>query len=139
MADFTLPFRAAVGDEPQLPPYRYTPIPGDRGIRTLRLHPADDFYAPLRCSIVFAALDDADPDNGVDYTALSYSWDAQTPSRLVECDGGKLLVTKNCASAMRQLRGHEGDETLWIDSICIDQSAEAVDERNHQVALMADI
>ena len=105
----------------------------------MRLHPADDFHAPLQCSIAFASLDDADPDDGVDYTALSYSWDAQTPSRLIECDGGKLLITRNCASAMRQLRGREADETLWIDSICIDQSAEAVNERNGQVALMADI
>lgn len=120
MADHTLPSRAAVGDEPQLPPYRYTPIPGDRGIRTLRLHPADDFHAPLRCSIAFASLDDADPDDSVDYTALSYSWDAQTPSRLVKCNGGKLLITRNCASAIRQLRGRKADETLWIDSIYID-------------------
>lgn len=40
---------------------------------------------------------------------------------------------------MRQLRSAEEIQILWIDSICIDQTEEAIAERNVQVALMGHI
>jgi hypothetical protein len=75
------------------------------------------------------------------YAALSYSWDAEAPSQPLECRTGAALglldVTPNCAAALHQLRHPTDEITLWIDSICIDQSS--VSERNEQVAFMTDI
>lgn len=45
----------------------------------------------------------------------------------------------NCESALRRLRNAEEIQILWIDSICINQNPDAVDERNQQVALMGEI
>lgn len=77
----------------------------------------------------------------VNYTALSYTWDNQDPSCEVDCDGGCLLITPNCNAAIRQLRSATEIEVLWIDSICIDQNntPEAIEERNVQVAMMGEI
>jgi hypothetical protein len=50
---------------------------------------------------------------------------------------GTLLVTPNCASALKQLRPETKSRTLWIDSICIDQFN--IEERNAQVKLMGEI
>ncbi|RFU74804.1 hypothetical protein TARUN_7428 [Trichoderma arundinaceum] len=70
------------------------------------------------------------------YKALSYSWDAQTPSAPIGCDGATLCITQNCMDALRRLRSMD-DLILWIDGICIDQTSTA--ERSAQVALMRDI
>jgi hypothetical protein len=50
-----------------------------------------------------------------------------------------MLITPNCDAAMRSLRSATEIQVLWIDSICIDQTREAVVERNGQVALMGEI
>jgi hypothetical protein len=117
--------------------YKHQPLPTRRSIRLLRLQASASVDNDLICDLDVVSLDDDCPK----YAALSYSWDAETPSRPLECRTGASLglldVTPNCAAALRQLR-HPADEvTLWIDSICIDQSS--VSERNEQVALMADI
>ncbi|KAF2188348.1 hypothetical protein K469DRAFT_768996 [Zopfia rhizophila CBS 207.26] len=38
------------------------------------------------------------------YSALSYAWDAQSPSCPIECYGGILNVTPNCQAALHRLR-----------------------------------
>lgn len=118
--------------------YQHVPILQPRSIRIIYLEPASDLQSLLRCSLEVMSLD------GVlhpvhQYTALSYAWDAQTPSSEIECDGGILLVTPNCEAAMRRLRSSTEMQILWIDSICIDQSANALEERSGQVALMNEI
>ena len=121
------------------PPYEYSPIPEPRHVRIVQVQPAGDLKEPLRCSMSFISLDDCDEEVGNDYTALSYSWDAQKPSSPVAVDGGTLLVTPNCEAAMRRLRSSTEAANLWIDSICINQSKDAIEERNKQVAIMGDI
>lgn len=118
--------------------YRHIPLPSSRSIRVLHLEPSQDRLAPLRCSLNAVSLDDY-PKWDADYTALSYSWDAQRPSCEIECDGGNLLITSNCEAAIRELRDSTDIKILWIDSICIDQSSECIQERNSQVALMGEI
>jgi hypothetical protein len=54
-------------------------------------------------------------------------------------DNGVLLIMPNCESALRRLRNAEETQILWIDSICINQGPDAIDERNQQVALMGEI
>lgn len=119
-------------------PYQHIPILGSRSIRVLELQPAADSGAPISCKLRNVSLNDF-PQWHANYTALSYTWDGQSPRCKVECEGANLLITPNCNAAIRQLRSATETKVLWIDSICIDQSADAVEERNTQVALMGDI
>lgn len=118
--------------------YQHIPIVGARSIRVLELQPADNLGAPIHCKLKIISLDDF-PQWCANYTALSYTWDGQSPSREVNCDGGSLLITPNCEDAIRQLRSAREIQVLWIDSICIDQTPQAIKERNIQVALMGEI
>lgn len=78
-----------------------------------------------------------------EYMAVSYTWaDADGNRDLSEVIFlGELWVplpiTSNCAAALRRLRSAHQVQTLWIDSICINQSSH--DEKSHQVGLMGDI
>jgi len=121
-------------------PYQHRPLSSARSIRVLRLEPAEHTSEEIKCRLEEVSLDEVS-----DFDALSYSWDAQSLSHPVLCgfkslnaDGtdsyGVLKVTYNCLAAMRQLRRPDETRTLWIDSICIDQSS--IEERNQQVPLM---
>jgi len=116
--------------------YRHVSLTSSRSIRVLHLEPSQDSEAPIQCSLKVISLDEY-PKWDADYTALSYSWDAQRPSCEIACDGASLLITPNCEAAIRELRDTAETKILWIDSICIDQSHKA--ERNLQVALMGEI
>lgn len=118
--------------------YQHVPILGPRSIRVLELQPAANSGAQISCKLKNISLDDF-PEWHANYTALSYTWDGQNASCKIGCDGAILLITPNCNAAIRQLRSATKVEVLWIDSICIDQTPEAVEERNAQVALMGDI
>ncbi|KAJ8118188.1 hypothetical protein OPT61_g794 [Boeremia exigua] len=111
---------------------------GPRSIRVLELQPAVDSADPIHCELKPLSLNDF-PQWHANYTALSYTWDGQTPSKEINCGGGSLFITPNCDVAIRQLRSPTEIKILWIDSICIDQTPDAVSERNVQVALMGDI
>lgn len=80
---------------------------------------------------------------GVQYEALSYTWandagDSRKSYSVYYGEGWEVIrVTENCANALRRLRYRNKTRTLWVDAICINQ--EDVDERSHQVEMMADI
>lgn len=112
--------------------YKYFPLRSNRSTRVLILHPAINRNLPLKCELAEVSL-----DNNPVYDALSYCWDSQVPDCPVVCEKRRLLVTKNCAQAMRLLRRTLQKVTLWIDSICIDQSSD--EERSYQVKMMGDI
>jgi hypothetical protein len=114
-----------------LEPYEYSPIQDDNSIRLLRVQKSDNTHSPLNCELF-----EAYPDGNIPYEAISYAWGGQTPDRYIVCEGRKLLVTKNCEDTLRQFRLEVADRILWIDGVCINQSSEAVLERNKQVALM---
>jgi Heterokaryon incompatibility protein (HET) len=130
----------------QNPLYQHFRLTSDRSIRLLSLEPSQDSGGPIKCSLIESSLDYIP-----NFTALSYSWDAQTPCHPVLARTGSpkpgagshddnystLNVTLNCLAAMRQLRHVTEAQLLWIDSICIDQSS--IDERNEQVALMGEL
>jgi hypothetical protein len=118
-------------------PYQHTPILGPRSIRILELQPAADPEVPISCKLRNISLS-AFPQWHANYTALSYTWDGQSPSCEVDCDGANLLITPNCDAAIRQLRSATAIRILRIDSICIDQTPEAIEECNVQVALMGE-
>jgi hypothetical protein len=119
-------------------PYHHVPFPSPRCIRTIHLTPSAEFTSPLHCRLAAVSLDKY-PKGNAEYTALSYSWDGQAPSSKINCDNGVLLIMPNCESALRRLRNAEETQILWIDSICINQGPDAIDERNQQVAPMGEI
>lgn len=72
-------------------------------------------------------------------TALSYAWGDPKKTQKIYCNEGQghLIVTIECASALRRLRLPEKPKTLWVDAVCINQAD--ILERNHQVTLMSKI
>ena len=111
--------------------YQYLPLQHPREIRLLRVEPCGESDA-VRCSITHVDL-----DHKPRYEALSYTWGDPTKSGMLFCTktGTQLAVTQNCMTAIRRLQWPDGERTLWIDAICIDQ--ENVRERNQQVQLMS--
>lgn len=79
------------------------------------------------------------------YEALSYVWgdqnDASTASVTVEDQSGEdigtITITENLNAALPYLRYRRRPRTLWIDTICIDQTNLA--EKSHSVARMAEV
>lgn len=136
------------------PPYTHAPLGSPRLIRLLKLNPARRPAFELSCEIIEASLDKLPP-----YQALSYAWESQQLGETALCDGKELHMTANCAAALRQIAFEAANVSisfdtptrhvtvsaeigirqtvLWVDSLCIDQMS--VEERNHQVTLMAEI
>lgn len=75
------------------------------------------------------------------YRALSYAWGPLgDPIYMPMVDGSALPITKNLCEALHHVIDAEKlteSTWLWIDQICIDQSA--IQERNHQVQIMGNI
>ncbi|KAH7169860.1 heterokaryon incompatibility protein-domain-containing protein [Dactylonectria macrodidyma] len=119
--------------------FTYKPLADpDSSIRLLSLDPMKSTNTtetePVRFQLIETSLDSAPS-----YWALSYAWGSEPPSDLVYCNDQRLAVTANCAAALHQLLSEPETRKykLWVDSVCIDQSS--IEERNHQVALMAKI
>ncbi|KAK5173108.1 uncharacterized protein LTR77_003230 [Saxophila tyrrhenica] len=113
--------------------YVYEPLRHEDSIRLVEVAGNADTAAPLSCRLVEARLSD-EPR----YSAISYTWEDQTPDQEIHVDGRVLLITKNCEAALRRFRPaleHE-KAVLWIDQVCVSQSDAAVEERNHQVGIM---
>lgn len=71
------------------------------------------------------------------YDAISYTWGPKLPVEVVCVDGKRLHVRQNCGHVLRQISYFRTSQYFWIDAICINQGD--VEERNEQVAVMADI
>lgn len=76
-----------------------------------------------------------------EYEAISYTWADEsgidTKSETIYLNGSLFPVTANCKAALRRVRMHQEQRTIWIDAVCINQ--ENKDERGHQVQLMPNI
>lgn len=105
-------------------------------IRLLDLQASEHSDDPLVGAFRRASLDQENPPH---YTALSYVWGTAEPTQEAKIDVGVgfIHITRNCEEALRQIRSLHGNVTIWVDSICIDQTSEA--ERHHQVSLMGDV
>lgn len=127
--------------------FKLDPLSTSRSIRLVVLQRGekkDSFQEPLSCRLVEAKVD-CPPS----YVALSYTWGGEEPCEplTIRTSGSstkQLLITPNCAAALRLLRRSLYRKTknrrslsVWIDAICIDQAFD--DERNAQVAMMAEI
>jgi hypothetical protein len=115
--------------------YRHAPLRQPDAIRLMTLHPGEE-SSSIRISLHEVSL-----GTNPRFEALSYTWATEDGddrrSSCIECEGGKLLVTKNCEAALRRLRDNDVERIFWIDAICVDQ--DNTNERNHQVQLMREV
>jgi hypothetical protein len=120
--------------------YTHLPLSPGRNIRILLLQPHHNPSEPIQIKLREISLPKDKNERGA-YEALSYVWGAPIGDQPVECDGSQLLITKNCLAALRNLRFESEVRKLWIDAICIDQTATqaAAQEKNHQLKLMGEV
>ena len=113
--------------------YTYRPLRDNNTFRILEVRGSPDERFKVICCLV-----EVDWESHPPYSAISYTWEGQSPTHEIEVDGKPLMVTENCNAALRRFRSADADNVtrLWIDSVCIDQSEGAVQERNCQVAMM---
>ena len=111
---------------------QYLPLSEDlQEVRIVTLHAgADD--APISCTIETLPLAQAQPFN-----ALSYCWGSAGDVAEITLNGELINIRKNLSQFLLSLRNLNGTIRIWVDYVCINQ--EDVNERNHQVHMMADI
>ncbi|KAG9231579.1 hypothetical protein BJ875DRAFT_382668, partial [Amylocarpus encephaloides] len=99
-----------------LPQYRYLPLDSSPGsIRLLRVFPAEDRDAIIRCEIFHTNLSSEPP-----YVALSYTWGDPAGLSRVYIKNEVVPVTHNLWRALRRLRQSSGEPVVvWADAICI--------------------
>jgi hypothetical protein len=88
------------------------------------------------------------------YYALSYTWGGpSSPAQQILCHSSSssnlgsayIEITTNCYDALTQLRrdlaprGRPLSFNIWVDAICIDQSADGEQEKLAQIPLMGEI
>lgn len=117
----------------------YRSLTGVDETRLLHLSPRES----INNQILHGFLENTNLSIRPEDTAVSYTWsDAGGNRDLREVIflgdlWTPLLITSNCAAALRRLRSGHVVQTLWVDSICINQSSTR--EKSHQVGLMRDI
>ncbi|KAF4957350.1 hypothetical protein FSARC_11349 [Fusarium sarcochroum] len=110
----------------------YPQLSGTSAFRLLELQPSDSRSQPLVGRLV-----DSDITFQPEYEALSYVWGDITPVKYIRLDEQDISITPNLHSALTHLRSASDVRTLWVDALCINQSAHG--ERNQQVRIMGDI
>lgn len=117
------------------PKFRHTPLQSQTNIRILKLLGNKDKSAEIVCNIIEYPLQD-----GLEYEAMSYTWQNQVPGKAILCDDQVFTVTANCEAALRRFRPSANNtyRFLWIDQICIDQD-DASTEKSAQVGSMGSI
>jgi len=99
--------------------YVYNPLSTTSTIRIIRLPPSsDDKEATIKIQLFESSFKDAPR-----YEAVSYTWDQQSFTEPILCNGKDLFVTPNVLAILHDFRNKDEDRLLWIDSICIDQSS----------------
>ena len=114
--------------------FKYEPLPGAGCIRIMELYPGPE-DSSLSCSLHVEKLEDV----ALKYEALSYVWGTDAPLTLVavDCDGQRVTIGSNLASALRHVRDKHESRRLWVDAVCIGQASN--DEKPQQVRQMGKI
>ncbi|KAI0143180.1 HET-domain-containing protein [Xylariaceae sp. FL1272] len=100
-------------------------------IRIVRLLPSQIFGSPVECELDHVLLEKAD------YEALSYFWGDPKITQTILVDRRPYPLTINLVCALRYLRYDALPRTLWIDSLCINQTD--IEEREREVKRMRHI
>ncbi|KAI9686430.1 MAG: hypothetical protein M1822_003776 [Bathelium mastoideum] len=125
------------------PKFKHVPLDTSaRHIRLISIIPEAD--GPIQCKIKHF---DIDGNLCPDYRALSYTWGPPSPIRKIQLNNRWFTVRQNLfdflvtfRTRLHKYSGHgQYDEVqwLWVDYLSIDQAV--VEERNHQVQMMAEI
>jgi hypothetical protein len=119
--------------------YNSVPLNHDRSctnIRVIEILGRDENHPDglISCKFQRISLENAPP-----YTALSYTWGPPDETKRILLNDEPFEVRINLWDFLNEgcNRGKERPSRIWIDAMCIDQSA--VEERNHQVAIMGKI
>lgn len=123
--------------------FQYSKLRTPRETRLIKLRTDVERDTPLSCEIVTTSVDGPDP-----YVALSYTWGNETgrermfvlaSGEAVAEDAPAILVTPNCAAALRILRTCDliRGRAVWVDAICINQASR--EDKSVQVGIMAEI
>lgn len=117
-----------------LDPNPYTPLEDDCDIRTLVLEPAQSWSHSIQCQLRVISLL---REEGRYYEAVSYCWDGDERTNLIEVDERPCYITDSLDGFLRYRRDKDQRVTLWIDAICINQDDS--EEKQKQVQLMREI
>ncbi|KAK8064132.1 hypothetical protein PG996_008784 [Apiospora saccharicola] len=119
------------------PSYKHKPLSSEDSIRVFELLPAINRLARVKVELKEVSFSNMK----VDYEAVSYVWGKAERGDYVICNGQRLPVTDSCYDALVCLRQKIRSRRLWVDAICIDQSASSAStrERNHQVQRMGQV
>lgn len=111
--------------------FTYTALESDDFIRLLHILPGTgDGQLSVLCK-------DHARDEELDYTAISYTWDNQQPTREILVNDQRLLITHNAYQAISALRQSDRRHCVWIDAICINQADDS--EKIKQVRRMREV
>ncbi|KAI0021241.1 heterokaryon incompatibility protein-domain-containing protein [Xylariomycetidae sp. FL0641] len=101
-------------------PGPYWPLSSPSNIRVMRLQPAKEKTAPLRCELHEIGLESREGNETAAFIALSYVWGSPL-DRTVKCGDHEIPVTPNCKAALQAIRDAKSLVSLWVDAICINQ------------------
>jgi hypothetical protein len=101
-------------------------------IRLLELLPSESGSGPISCILWVARTSDLPA-----YTAVSYLWGDPRRTDIILVNDRPFAVRQNIWNLLDHIRREGYQGSLWIDTICIDQTSNS--ERSCQVALMGDI
>jgi|SRR5690242_18061478 len=140
--DSTFPLSAARKDSQQ---YQYSKLQQETQFRLLVLKAGGGGAdRPIECELRIESLEDeACPQ----FEALSYTWGERNDLFKIWVEGKFIRVTGNLRDALQNLRHDHQDRVLWVDAVCINQSAELegrsdgeeLDEKTMQVRQMGSI
>lgn len=106
--------------------------PGARTVRMLDLHPPSSTGQDQLLEGTLRVVRLESTGHFESYFALSYVWGTKKPDDdaiFIKRNGHNIPITRNCHDALTRLSTIDGQQTIWVDSICIDQSNEV--EREH--------
>lgn len=101
--------------------YVYDPLSSTSALRIIRLPPLKS--PDIEEAIIKIQLFESSFEHVPVYEAVSYTWDGQSFTERILCNGKDLFVTLNVLAILHDFRNQDEDRLLWIDSICIDQSS----------------
>ncbi|KAK4506893.1 hypothetical protein PRZ48_000626 [Zasmidium cellare] len=112
--------------------YLYAPLQGPRTVRLFNIAPSAFLDDPIAGVLEHFELFQIPP-----FEALSYVWGDSTDLLPIQVNERPMHITAALHAALRRLRKPDQSRSLWIDSICINQSDNK--EKGRQVGIMGDI
>ncbi|KAI1640003.1 hypothetical protein F4809DRAFT_592113 [Biscogniauxia mediterranea] len=110
--------------------FQYNPLKTDDSIRLLVIEPSNSLEDPIRCRLVEVSLSE-----NPEYETLSCAWRNIGEANItpISLNGKSFDVPLAVWDALRRVRLSDGDRTIWIDAICINQGyiGEGLDKDEH--------